>query len=577
MYDDLAISEMLTTAWELHEAGRLNDAEHLYRQILLNNPEHADALHLLGVLAGQRGQYAQAVELIGKAISSNADKPLFQSNLAGAYFGLGNELVQQGRRDEAVQWQKRGRLDEAATCLERAVDLEPTFAAAHNNLGFVRKDRGQLAEAVDCLRRAVELQPSYAAAHSNLLNTLHFSPDYDSAAIYEESRRWQRQHAEPLAQTIRPHDNDPAAERRLRIGYISPDFREHCQAFFTVPLLAAHDRQNYEIYCYANVAKPDATTSRLQSYADHWRSITGRGNEEVAALIRQDRIDILVDLTMHMADNRLLVLARKPAPVQVCWLAYPGTTGLTAIDYRLTDVFLDPPGADESCYSEKSVRLPDCFWCYDPLTAEPLVNALPAVKNGHVTFGCLNNFCKINAAVLKLWAKVLRTLPGSRLMILAPEGDHRRHVLGVLQAEGVTAERIRFMAPRQRRQYLELYHEIDVGLDTLPYNGHTTSLDSYWMGVPVVTMVGQTVVGRAGFCQLSNLGLTELVAFKPDGFTKIATELAADLPRLTALRATLRQRLQSSPLMDRARFARNIEAAYRDVWCRWCADPARAK
>jgi len=305
--------------------------------------------------------------------------------------------------------------------------------------------------------------------------------------------------------------------------------------------------------------------------ADVWRDISGSSDETVTKLIREDRIDVLVDLTMHMAGSRPLVFARKPAPVQVCWLAYPGTTGLTAIDYRLTDPQLDPPGLFDRFCSEKSFRLPETFWCYDPLTSEPAVGPLPALANGHVTFGCLNNFCKVNEGVLRLWARVMKAVAGSRLLLLAPQGSARERTLNLFQHEGISRDRICFTRFRPRLDYLAQYHHIDIGLDTFPYNGHTTSLDSYWMGVPVVTLVGDTVVGRAGLSQLTNLGLMELVAETPEAFIESAIRLASDLDRLQALRATLRERMRSSPLMDAPRFARNIEAAYREMWRRWCA------
>ena len=281
-----------------------------------------------------------------------------------------------------------------------------------------------------------------------------------------------------------------------------------------------------------------------------------------------DRIDVLVDLTMHMSRTRLLAFARKPAPVQVTWLAYPGTTGVTAIDYRLTDINLDPPGMHEGCYTEESFRLPDTFWCYNPLADGPPVNALPVLEKKFVTFGNLNNFCKINVEVLKLWAHVLRAVAGSQLLLVTGEGSHRQHTLEILQREGIAPERVRLEDRRVRSKYLELHHQIDLGLDTFPYNGHTTSLDSFWMGVPVVTLVGQTVVGRAGLCQLRNLGLPELIAETPEQFVKIAIDLVNDVPRLSELRATLRGRMTASPLMDAPRFARNVEGAYRTMWQR---------
>jgi predicted O-linked N-acetylglucosamine transferase (SPINDLY family) len=271
---------------------------------------------------------------------------------------------------------------------------------------------------------------------------------------------------------------------------------------------------------------------------------------------------------MHMAHGRLLMFARKPAPVQVTWLAYPGSTGLTSMDYRLSDPYLDPPGMDETIYSERSVRLGDTFWCYDPRSDLP-VNELPALQGGPFTFGCLNNFCKVNESVLKLWAQVLGKVEKSRLLILAPTGSHRDAAMAVLAGHGVDVSRVQWLDRRPRAQYLKLYYLLDICLDTFPYNGHTTTLDALWMGVPVVTRVGRTVVGRAGWSQLSNLNLSELAAQTDEQFGTIAAELAADLPRLAELRRTLRPRMAASPLMDARRFARNVEQAYRRMWREW--------
>ena len=469
-----------------------------------------------------------------------------------------------------------GKLDEAVASYQQALQRKPDLAETYSNLGVALKDQGKLDEALACYRRALELKPDYAYAHSNLVYSQVFSPDYDAQALFEETRRWNRRHAEPLAKLVEPHGNDRSLDRRLRIGYVSPDFRNHAESFFTIPLLSAHHHQQFDIFCYADVVRPDGITARFRGYADAWRNISGLSDEQVAQWVRQDRIDILVDLTMHMAHNRLLVFARKPAPVQVCWLAYQGTTGLPAIDYRLTDPHIDPPGLFDGCYAEESVRLPDAFWCYDPAASDPPANELaigplPALDKGRITFGCLNNFCKVNGPVLRLWARVLQAVDRSRLLLLAAEGSHRRHTLDLLEQEGVEPDRVTFVGRLPRPQYMELYHGIDIGLDTFPYTGQTTSLDAFWQGVPVVTMVGQTAAARAGLSLLTNLGTPQWVAQTPDQFVSIAVELASDLPRLGELRATLRDRLQRSPLMDAPRFARNVEAAYRMMWKRWCA------
>jgi predicted O-linked N-acetylglucosamine transferase (SPINDLY family) len=362
----------------------------------------------------------------------------------------------------------------------------------------------------------------------------------------------------------------------LRIGYVSPDFRDHAVARNLAPLFDNHDHQNFEIFCYANVPRPDFMTDRIRQGADGWRSIVGKTPDEIARQVRDDRIDILVDLALHTANNSLLVFAQKAAPVQVTFAGYPGTTGLTAIDYRLSDPYLDPPhaahpDADDSVYSEQTIRLPHSFWCYDPLENRTIeVNPLPAVECQVVTFGCLNNFCKVNPSIVSLWAKILREVSKSRLLLLATPGKHVERTLDEFCNQGVDPSRVEFSNRLPRRKYLELYHRIDIGLDSFPYNGHTTSLDSFWMGVPVVTLVGQSPVSRAGWCQLSNLGLTELAATTPDEFVQIAVETASNLSRLKELRAGLRVRMEQSALMNGPLFSRSIEAAYLQMWRRWC-------
>jgi len=580
------ISEALETASRHQQAGRFEAAERIYRQILTVIPDQPDTLHQLGVLAFQLGQQELAVELIGRAIAIKGSDATFHNNLSTVLKGDGllDEAAFHCRRalelrpgyamahnNLGVILQAQGRLDEAFAALRCALDLQPNYAVAVNNLGSVLKDAGRVDEAIANFRQALALRPDYYAAHRNLLYSLWFSPSSDSASIYEEHCGWQQQWVEPLVHVTQDYANTTVPNRRLRIGYVGSDFHNHCQSFFTIPLLEAHDHEQFEIVCYSDVARPDDLTARHQASVDHWRSVVPLSDEQVANMIRQDRIDILIDLTMHMERGRILVFAHKPAPIQVCWLASPGTTGLKTIDYRITDPYLDPPESNAACYSEQSLRLADTFWCYEPLTDSPAVNPLPALTNDYITFGCLNNFCKVNDATLELWSRVLNRVEGSRLVLLVPEGSARERVLSVLNHAGLASERIKFVARQPREQYLEVYHQIDIGLDTLPYNGHTTSLDSYWMGVPVVTLVGNTVVGRAGLSQLSNLGLPDLVTHSPEQFVEVAARLAADRPRLSELRANLRNIMQRSPLMDSSRFARNMETAFKAMWHKWCS------
>lgn len=529
----------------LQALGRLREAETQYRRALALDPAHAEAANNLGNALRDLGEHRAAQDAYETAMRVRPD-------FVDAYNNAANLL------------RTLGRLDEAHALLRRALDLDPSRSATLNNLGNVLKDSGDLDEGIACFRRAVASEPDNVIAHGNLLYALSFQAS-DPQIILDEARRWSARHEAPLqaervAQTI-----SSAEGRRLRIGYVSADFREHCQALFMTPLLAHHDRTRFEIHAYSSVVRPDARTARLAEHVDVWDDVRTLDDAALAQKIRADGIDILVDLTMHMADGRPLLFARKPAPVQVAWLAYPGTTGIGAIDWRLTDPHLDPPVHDAH-YTERSWRLPDTFWCYDALDSHTEVNALPAESAGHVTFGSLNNPCKLTDTTFRLWARVFERLPTARLVLLAPEGDARGRIVPRLAHAGIDITRVVFLPFRARGAYLRSYHEIDIGLDTLPYNGHTTSLDALWMGVPVVTCVGATVAGRAGLSQLANLGLTELAADSDQAFVETAVALANDLTRLAALRASLRGRMEASPLMDGARFARGMERAFDGMW-----------
>ena len=548
----------------LKDLGQLDDAVACYRVALQIKPAYAIAHFNLGNVLRDLGQFGDAVASYRHAVTINSD--FFQ-----AHSNLGNVLLR-----------NLGQLDDALISYGRAVQIQPNLAVAHNNLGNALKEAARLDEAIACFRRAVALSPHDMQSRSNLLFTLSFHPAFDERAILAEVKQFSYadSYADSCADGMpgfrRAHSDarrEDLPQRRLRIGYVSPDFRSHCQSLFTMPLLSNHDHAQFEIYCYADLRQPDEVSERLRSHADVWRATHSKTDAQLAEMIVEDGIDILVDLTMHMDNGRPMLFASKPAPVQVAWLAYPGTTGIPAIDYRLTDPWLDPVELGDDRYTETSIRLPDSFWCYDPLASAGssagmsnlVPNDLPALSSGLVTFGCLNNFCKVSDSTLHQWGRVMARVPSSRLILLAAVGQHRQRVLEILAQYGVAAQRIEFVEYRPRAQYLQTYHRIDVCLDTLPSNGHTTSLDAYWMGVPVVTQIGRTVVGRAGWSQLNNLGLTELVALDDQAFIDIAVTLAADLPRLAQLRRTLRSRFEASPLMNGKRFATAIEAVYREI------------
>jgi predicted O-linked N-acetylglucosamine transferase (SPINDLY family) len=464
-------------------------------------------------------------------------------------------------------------LDEAAACYQMAIALKPDFAEAYNNLGKVHEDRGQLEQAIACYRRAVALKPASARIHSNLVYALHFDPASSPESIYVEHRQWNEVHAKQFAAMRQAHSNDPSPDRPLRVGYVSADFYQHSVGRFLLPLLGAHDREQFKTFCYASQLQDDAYTERLRRHAVVWRNVFGLDDQQLADLIRSDRIDILVDLSMHMAGNRLLVFARKPAPVQVTYLAYCSTTGLDMIDYRLTARDLDPPGLNDRYYSEQSVRLPETYWCYDPGIVTPAVNALPAISRGKITFGSLNSFCKVTPATLDLWSRLLIATAGSRLLLHCHPGSHRTWVREFLHERGIVPDRVTFADFVPLTQYFEQYGDIDIALDPFPYCGGTTTCDALWMGVPVISLVGHAAVSRSGLALLSSVGLAELAAKTPEEYLRTAAQLAADVSRLKELRESLRQRMRNSPLMDAPRFARHVEAAYRMMWRRWCANP----
>ncbi|MEQ1854247.1 MAG: hypothetical protein ABMA01_21965, partial [Chthoniobacteraceae bacterium] len=361
--------------------------------------------------------------------------------------------------------------------------------------------------------------------------------------------------------------------RRLRLGYVSPDFRQHSVAFFLTPVLACHDHRQFEVFCYSDARRSDAVTQQLKTYADAWCDIGGWSDEQVAARIRTDGIDILVDLAVHSGSNRLLAFARKPAPVQATWLGYAGTTGVSAIDYKITDGILDPLEKADACHSEKLIRLPNCYFCYVPPPAHPEIGPLPALAGEEVTFAGFQNLAKVSPETVYLWSRVLAAVPRSRLVIKARGlgGEATRQRLrAVFAAQGIGEARLLLEDWGDMNAYLERFSGIDITLDTVPFGGGTTTFHSLWMGVPVVTLSGKNALGRMGTSILRNLELPELVAATPGEYVGIARGLAGDLAKLAALRSGLRDSLRSSCLMDAPRFTSNLEALYRQMWVHWC-------
>jgi protein O-GlcNAc transferase len=610
-------SELLERALAHHRAGRAKEAESLYRQLVSRNPQHQQALFHLSVLLFEAGRFEEAGRYLERLVAMDPNQPVLLTNLGEAYRrqgeleraaaafervlagdpdfpearqNLGITLMDAGKpadalphlaravalRPDSVRFRvslawallKLERPEESAEQAARAVELDPSHAPAHLHLANALNDLGQRGGAIASYRRAVELDPSDYRAHSNLILVALADPLWDARMLFSETRAWAKLHAESLRKHERPHPNDDSTERRLRIGYVSPDFRAHPVRQFLMPLLRHHDPAAVEVFLYSSVERPDFSTEEYRALAgERFRDIRLMDDVDAAELVRRDRIDVLVDLAVHGAGHRLRVFACKPAPVQMTWVGYSGTTGLDTMDYRITDPHFDPPGTELTVYSETSLHLPESFWCYDALEGDLPVAPLPALAAGHVTFGCLNSYRKVHAGALELWARVLREVPGSRLALLV--ADHPR-VRRELDAAGLDPSRVDFGGRVSRREYLERYHRIDLALDTFPFAGGTTSLDAVFMGVPVVTLTGGTTLHRAGVTIAQNLRLPELVASTHDEFVARAVELTRDLTRLSVLRAGLRARLEASPLGDYPRFARNMETAYRTVWKRWC-------
>jgi predicted O-linked N-acetylglucosamine transferase (SPINDLY family) len=569
-------------------AGRAADALLACRQLIAANERDHGAWHIQAVAQRLQNDVRGGERSVRKAIELDPDRPEYLNT-------LGLLLNDQGRHDEAADALRRSialypnlaqvhlnlaralekrHVDEALEHYQTTLRLHPNHPDALYELGELLKSIGRVNEAIAYFRSALAARPDSAGIHDALIYAMHFDIDHDVAAIHAEHARWRQAFEEPLRASRPKHENDLSPDRTLRIGYVSPNFFAQAEAFFVVPLLEAHDRSSFEIYCYSDVTHPDEITDRLRSGSHHWRDTRNMRDELLAAQIHMDGIDILVDLTMHMRRSRLRAFAQKPAPVQVCWLAYPGDVAPAAIEYRISDEFLDPVDPDLSVSMQQPVRLP-LWFSYDPLGDAGPVAPLPALQRGHITFGALNDQAKLNDQVLSLWADVMRAVPNSRLLAQHFAGSPRKHFADFFAARGVSPDRIEFASLMPRDEYLHLYDRIDIALDTFPYNGITTTCDAMWMGVPVLTPPGHVPQSRAALGLLTVVGLADFAVRNREAFIEASVRWANDLPALAALRGTLRQRMQSSPLMNHKQFARHMEAAYRTTWRNYVARAPR--
>jgi len=571
----------------LRQMHRHAEAQACLTEAIRLKPDFVEAYNNLGNNYRDQGQYKEALDAYQNALR-------LDSNYGRAHFNQGNVLRQMGRASEALESFRRavavdprdgqalvniswllheaGDLDAACDACHDALRIDATLDAAHCNLGVCLQELGHLPEAIACFRKAVELNPTNAGQHSNLLYALNFSPDISPELSWAEHQAWGARHADPLEDQT-PHANNITPVRRLRIGYVSPHFRDHAVQRFFEPLLLAHDSDLVETVCYSDVPAPmqDAVTQRLRGSAAKWRDIAGWSDAQVASLIRDDQIDILVDLTGHLGGNRLLAFARRPAPVQMTYLGYQATTGMRAMDFRWTDAWSDPPGLTDRWYTETLCRLPRSFFCYQPTSDAPPIVPLPAQANGYVTFGSFNNFAKVTPRVLEAWAEILRGMPTAKLLLLVPKSARLADRLReFFQARGITDDRVELCLRRPHRDYLELINRVDLALDPFPFNGHTTVCDALWQGVPSVVRVGECYASRFGARALETLGLREFIAHDESKYTAAALRLAGEKDRLANLRNELRAMMSTSCLLDARGFAVDVEIMYQAIWQQWC-------
>ncbi len=537
----------------LYAQGNFIEAVNSYQQLLALTPDNADAHNKLGIAYHAQGQLEEAIQSYKRALS-------LAPNLIQASNNMGCALCEQGELEEAV------------VSFNRTLKLKPDYAEAFCNLGNALKEQGLLEEAISSYRRTLALKPNYTDAYSNLLLTLHYSTQIDSNSLFKEHLTW----AEIFKVDSKINQgfaNVKDHGKKLKIGYLSPDFRTHSIAYFLEPIFAHHNKEQFEIFCYSAVMRRDETTKRLESMADHWKSVIGLSIDQIISQIRNDEIDILIDLVGHTGKNYLSVFAQKPAPVQVSFLGYPNTTGLKAMDYRLTDAFADPPGETEKWHTEKLIRLEPTAWTYRPFGTPPPISELPAHNNGFITFGSFNSFPKFNQKVYQLWGRILLNVAESKLVLKTKSlGNEkiRKRVYDYFTSTGISEERIILLSHEPSYNFhLERYHEIDIALDPFPYHGTTTTCEALYMGVPVITLEGEAHRSRVGVSLLNQVGLQHLIAENEEEYVAIACSLASDLDELAELRKSLRSRMEKSPLMDEVGFTRGLENAYREMWKKW--------
>lgn len=531
-----------------YHQGRLTEAADYYRQALKLNPHDAELYNHLGVTYYGLNKFSEAMECYRHSLMLHFHQPETHNNLG-------------------VVLRQIGKLTEALSCFQQALSLKPDQVGFYNNVGLTYKDLGRIPEAIEYYHQALQRKPE-AWIHSNLIFALHYTTQDD--LLCHEYQKFNDLYVKPLE----PHSSPPlilrdSTSEKLKVGYISADWYDHAVAHVFEPILAHHDHHQFEIFCYYNHVKSDAVTLHLQRYADHWINCVNLSDVTLAEKIKQDRIDILVDLSGHTAGNRLLVFARKPAPVQVTYLGYPSTTGLTSINYRITDHSMDPEGLTEAFHSETLVRMPKSCFCYHPINNSFPVHQRPVLPKHTLTFGSLNAYYKFNPQLFTLWASILKAVPDSELFLKNKslnDPNTQQTLLEQFAQLGIPSSRLRLEIGSPSPTHLMAYHQIDIALDSYPFTGGITTFEALWMGVPVVTLVGNRPVSRQGLSILSTLGLTECIAYTPEEYLQICIHLANNPEYLQQLRKEMRSKMQASSLMDGAGLTRQLEDIYQTLW-----------
>lgn len=516
-------------------------------------PGYPDPHHNLGIEFKVDGDFERAAAAFQEALR-------IQPGFSDAHCNLGSTYLQMQRVDEALD------------AFQAAARLQPGNARFQTNVGAAMLRLGRQQEAISWFQRALELNPADASTRSNLILATSYVTA-DASVLQQQCGAWERFHATPLRGAIKIHRNTRDPDRRLRVGYLSADYRNHAAAYWIEPLLAGLQHTDFEVVCYSNSPLVDAVTARLKPYADTWVECAGLSDDALADRIHQDGIDILVDLSSHTDGNRLLVFARQPAPLQVSWFGFPVSTGLRTMQYRFTDAVVDMPGVGDGHYSERLLRLNRFYAAFRPDERAPAVGPGPSAQGSGVTFASLNTFAKITRPMLELWADIVRETQGSRLLLQSAglEGTAlQAYVQQIFAERGVSPDRLLLRGWTDLQAFLRLGEEADIALDPFPFNGGVTTCHALWMGLPVVTLCGESAASRVGASILSRLGLQELVATDANAYRTAAIGLARDPARLADLRATLRQRMEDGGLLDGPALAAQAEAAYRDMWRAWC-------